>query len=572
MTTEQTPKPQGLSGGNYPSRRAADPTADPYIPRGESPRMDSVTSRAPLAIRAALRVLQVGAVAVVLAAAPYKAFDLDRFFIPKEVVLHATALLATLLCLWRARRLGLARVDQLIGLFLALGVLSALFATNWWLAGRAVAISLSGAACFWSARTVARAGLQRPLLTGLALAAVIGAVTALLQAYGVRTEYVSLNRAPGGTFGNRNFMAHLCVIAMPALVLVATTAPTRKAFGWWAGGLAIISAALILSRSRAAWLALIVGTAVMLVFAVVALGRGRGSLRLGRLFALPVAALLGGALALVLPNTLDWRSDSPYMDTARSVVNYKEGSGHGRLVQYGNTLRMSLRHPVFGVGPGNWAVVYPRFAGEDDPSLADDGMTSNPWPSSDWMTFVSERGLAAFVLLGLAMMALLADGLRAVRDGRTPEERLTACTLLGTLTVLVIVGTFDAVLLLPVPALIAWSLLGALSPPSRERKALTLSFPVRALALLAVAAVGGLAVVRSAAQLGAMSIFSTTSRTSQLERASTLDPGSYRIHVRLADGYARRGSCARVRSHALEARQLFPNAPQPKRLLRDCAP
>jgi O-antigen ligase len=534
--------------------------------------MDLVTTRAPLALRAALRVLQAGAIAVVLAATPYKAFDLDRFFVPKELVLHATALLATLLCLLRARRLGVARVDQLIGLFLALGVLSALFATNWWLAGRAVAISLSGAACFWSARVVARSSLARPLLAALTLAAILGAITALLQAYGVRTEYVSLNRAPGGTFGNRNFMAHLCVIAMPALVLVATTAPTRRAFGWWAGGLAVISAALILSRSRAAWLALIVGTAVMLVFAVVALGRGRGSLRLGRLFALPLAAALGAALALVLPNTLDWRSDSPYLDTARSVVNYQQGSGHGRLIQYGNTLRVSLHHPIFGVGPGNWAVVYPRFAAADDPSLADDGMTANPWPSSDWMTFVSERGLAAFVLLGLAMMALVADGLRAVRDGRTPEERLTACALLGTLAVLLVVGTFDAVLLLPVPALIAWSLLGALSPSSRERNAIALSLPLRALALMSVAALGGLALARSAAQLGAMSIFSTTSRATQLERALALDPGNYRIQVRLADAYAHRGSCVRVRTHADAARRLFPNAPQPKRLLRECAP
>src|ERR1700716_3675007 len=162
--------------------------------------------RAGLPERLALHVLQLGALAVVLAAAPYKAFDLDRFFVPKELVLHATALLATLLCLSRARRVGLGRVDQLLGLFLALGILSALFATNWWLAGRAVAVSLSGAACFWSARTVSRAGLQRPLLAALAFAAIIGAITSLLQAYGVRTEYVSLNRAPGGTFGNRNFM------------------------------------------------------------------------------------------------------------------------------------------------------------------------------------------------------------------------------------------------------------------------------------------------------------------------------------------------------------------------------
>jgi hypothetical protein len=514
-----------------------------------------MTVRPGLPERAALRVLQAGAI---------------RFFVPKEVILHATALVATVLCLLRARRIGLGRVDQLLGLFLALGVVSALFATNWWLAGRAVAVSLSGAACFWSARAVSRAGLARPLLAALALAGILGALTALLQAYGVRTEYVSLNRAPGGTFGNRNFMAHLCVITLPTLVLVATTASTRRAFYWWAGGLALVAGALILSRSRAAWLALLVGAVVLLPLVMVALRRGRGTLRLGRLFALPLAAAAGAGAALVLPNTLDWRSDSPYMDTARTVVNYKEGSGRGRLVQYGNSLRMSVRHPLLGVGPGNWPVVYPRFAAKDDPSLSDDGMTSNPWPSSDWMTFVSERGLASFVLLGLAMVALLADGLRAVRDGRTPEERLTACTLLGTLAILLVVGTFDAVLLLPVPALVAWTLLGALAAPTRERKVVTLPLPLRALAIVAIGAVGGLALMRSMSQLSAMSIFSTTSRTTRLEEASALDPGSYRIHVRLADGYARRGSCKGVLAHANAARDLFPNAAQPRRLRAAC--
>jgi O-antigen ligase len=529
-----------------------------------------VNARAGLRERIALHVLQVGALAVVLAAAPYKLFDLDRFFVPKELVLHATASIATLLCLSRARRLGLARVDQLLGLFLVVGLLSALFATNWWLAGRAVAVSLSGAACFWSARAVARAGLARPLLVALALAGVVGAVTALLQAYGVRTEYVSLNRAPGGTFGNRNFMAHLCVITLPALVLVATTAATRRRYAWWAFGIALVAGALILSRSRAAWLALIVGAAVLLPLAFVALRRGRGTLRLARLFALPLAAVAGGALALVLPNTLDWNSDSPYMDTAKSVVNYKEGSGAGRLVQYANSLKMSVRHPLLGVGPGNWSVEYPRFAARNDPSLADDGMTSNPWPSSDWMTFISERGLASFVLLALAMLALLADGLRAVRNAPSPEERLTACTLLGTLAILVVVGTFDAVLLLPVPALAAWALLGALAPPSRERKAVTLTLPRRILALLAVAVVGGLTIMRSASQLSAMSIFSTTSRTARLEESSARDPGSYRIHLRLAEAYARQGSCRRVRTHASAARELYPNAPRPRRLLANC--
>lgn len=520
--------------------------------------------------RAAIVALQVGAIAVVLVAAPYKQFDLDRFFVPKELALHLVAFVATIACLVRARQLKLARVDEMLALFLGLGLVSALFATNWWLAGRAVAISVSGALCFWSARTLSRRGFEHPLVSALALAAIVGAVTALLQAYGLRTEYMSLNRAPGGTFGNRNFMAHLCVIGLPALSLTALRARSRRGYLGWALGVLLIGAALVMSRSRAAWLALIVAAVLVLPLGYLALRRGRGTLRLRRLLLLPVVAALGAGASLVIPNTLDWNSDSPYLDTAKSVVNYKEGSGRGRLIQYGNTLKMTLHHPLLGVGPGNWAVDYPHFAKTNDPSLSTEGMTSNPWPSSDWMTFLSERGIAAFVVLALAVLALVGDAMRSVRTNPDAEERLRGAVLLATIGVLLVVGSFDAVLLLPVPALAAWALLGALSAPSRDRRVIELSIPRRVLAMLVVAVVTLLGAAQSVAQLSAMAIFSTTSRTSRLERASQVDRGSYRIHARLAASYLGRGNCSKARVHARAANSLFPNAPLPKRILRQC--
>jgi O-antigen ligase len=231
---------------------------------------------------------------------------------------------------------------------------------------------------------------------------------------------------------------------------------------------------------------------------------------------------------------------------------------------------MSTHHPLLGVGPGNWPVVYPKFASRDDPSLASDGMTANPWPSSDWMTFLSERGLVAFVLLGLALVSLVADGLRGLGSERAPEDRLTAAALLGTIVVLLVVGSFDAVLLLPVNALIAWSLLGALSPAGRERAALDLHAGKRFGAMLIVLAIGAVAIGRSFTQSSAMGVFSSSSRASVLEAASTLDPGSYRIHVRLAAAYVRRGSCTKARPHARAAKALFPNAAEPKALLAAC--
>src|SRR5215212_4156256 len=152
--------------------------------------------------RTALVVMQVGAAAVVLAALPYKSFDLDRFFVPKELVLHATACVVALALLARSTTFALGRVDLLLGGHLLLSLGSAAAATKRWVALRSLAIAVSGVVLFWSARVLRRAGLARGLLAGVALAAVVGAMTALLQAYGVESEFVSLNRAPGGTFGN----------------------------------------------------------------------------------------------------------------------------------------------------------------------------------------------------------------------------------------------------------------------------------------------------------------------------------------------------------------------------------
>jgi len=125
--------------------------------------------------RVALLLLQLGAIAVVLAALPYKTFDLDRFFVPKELILHVTAIGAALLCVVGRRRLSLTGADVLLVAFLGLSAASALVAQNWWLAGRALAMSISGVLLFWVGLTIRRAGLHRPLLIAIAIGGGVGA-------------------------------------------------------------------------------------------------------------------------------------------------------------------------------------------------------------------------------------------------------------------------------------------------------------------------------------------------------------------------------------------------------------
>ena len=489
-----------------------------------------------VADRVTLGVLIIGAFAVVLLSLPYKAFDLDRFFVPKEAALHMTAAISGLIVLARRRSPDLSRIDTLLVAFLILGAVSALFAQNWWLATRALAITASGLTVFWVARTLSASGYERALLPGLATAIVIGAVTALLQAYGIEPEYVSLSRAPGGTFGNRNFMAHLSAIGTPIILLCALEA--RRAWGAALGtlGMAFVAAALVLSRSRAAWLALMVGAALMALLGWRMRDVWTDVLRRRRLVVLGGASIVAVIGALVLPNALEWKSESPYLDSVRGVVNYKEGSGAGRLVQYRNSIRMAAAHPVLGVGPGNWAVAYPKFASRNDPSLNDEGMTSNPWPSSDWVAFVSERSVVAT----LALVGVFAA----------------------------IVGAFDAVLLIAIPSLFLWSIVGALSPAGKRRATLPATVRGPVLGIAVVAAV--LVVLRSSGQIAAMAVYTSATTTGQAARAALFDPGSFRINMRLAESYAARGNCKRVRQYAGAARELYPNAAGPRRLLKKC--
>jgi O-antigen ligase len=528
---------------------------------------------APRADRVALVLVQVAALAVVLASLPYKAFDLDRYFVPKELALHIAAAGAALCCLFPRSRLSLVRIDWLLVGYLGLSTVSAALAENRWLSTRALAISFSGAALFWVGRILRRDGYGRAVLWGLGFAGAAGAATALLQAYGVTSEYFSLNRSPGGTFGNRNFMAHLGAIVAPTLVYLGLT--TRRAAATLVAAMLIgvIAAAEVLSRSRAAWLALLAAGVPLL--AVAWLSRRRWSARETRSRLVMLLAATGAAalLALFLPNSLEWKSDSPYLESVRGMVNYQEGSGHGRLVQYTNSLRMTLAHPLLGVGPGNWGVSYPRYASRNDASLssADDGMTSNPWPSSDWVAFAAERGIPATALLVLIFIAFLTLAAWHGRVARGTESILGALALAATVIITLVVGAFDAVLLLAPPTLFVWLLLGVYAEPvanSASRPSLTTG--VRQWAPVVVVALGVIAIGRSALQIAAMATVTASTRTTALERATLYDPGSYRLHMRLAESYLDAGRCDRARPPARTARDLYPMAATPRQLLSEC--
>ena len=530
----------------------------------------ALTHISDMADRAVRWIIAAGIIAVVLIALPYKLFELDRYFVPKELVLHVVALAVAMFLLVRRKSLSFDLADGLLAIFLLWSAGSALFATNYWLAQRALGVSVSSAILFWGTRSVADRGHYQSILVAVAFATVLAALLSLAQAYGFESEYFSTNRAPGGTFGNRNFVAHIAVIGLPSLVWCIVTA--RKPFGALLGSLgsALLAGALVLSRSRAAWLALIVCVVILFVPMLASRKYWVGASVGGRFARLTLAAMIGAMAAIALPNRLNWNSDSPYLDTARNVVDYKKGSGRGRISQYKNSARMALANPFFGVGPGNWPVSYVEFAPSNDRSLADDGMTANPWPSSDWVAFVSERGLVPTLSLVGVFLILLYGSVRRWSQLENGEAVLAQLVLAGTVVATLVVSAFDVLLLLGAPSLLMWSVLGATSGirhEGRERKLLPRAWGLAAGGMIAISL---LSAARSTTQTVSMMTVGRGGITAGWVSGANWDPGSYRINLKIAELYYRRGNCAAARVYAHRAQRLFPHAYAARRVANGC--
>jgi O-antigen ligase len=503
-------------------------------------------------------------------ALPLKVFELDRYFVPKELVLHLVSLAGAIVLLAKRARVRESAVDVLLFLFIAWNVASAIFAANHWVAQRALAISISSILVFWYSRHAAARGGYRLILSACAVATVVAAAAGLAQAYGIRTDYFSLNRSPGGLFGNRNFVAHVAAIGLPSLLWATVTA--RGSLGALVGSLggALVTGALILSRSRAAWLALVACLIILLGGMIASMKYWRGEGVGPRLWKFVLACAVGACLAVALPNSLNWNSDSPYLDSAKGMVEYKKGSGRGRVAQYENSLQMAAANPVFGVGPGNWPVQYTKFAPPNDRSITDDGMTANPWPSSDWMAFMSERGFVAALALLSAFIVLFFSAFRGWALLRDSELVLARLVLAGTITAAMVVSAFDAALLLAAPALLIWSAVGAAAGAGSGSGIQDESVSQWRWALMIMFAVTCFSIARSSTQIAAMWQVGEGGLRSGWIRGALFDPGSYRINMRVAELYANRGRCSAARSYALRARDLFPNAQAPRRILRRC--
>jgi O-antigen ligase len=479
----------------------------------------------------------------VLARVPLRhpAGGLAHVILPEELALATAALALLSLCILAGIELVRDRLFGLMGLLAVFEAASLLHAPNRALALRGTGLMVTGAVMFLVGRAVASrvpdeqrtSWLWAPLMVPVTLAA--GSV--IFEAFFPGCGLSRSGHSPGGFLGERNLAAQFLVLGLPALTLVATSSERRN-LRWCAVGLVSLSVcAIVLTRTRSAWLT----AAVLAVLGLVEALRSSSPTRRARAAALVVAVAIALAMTPRLPVHLAWGSAHPYRDTLFHLLDPHSPSGAGRLVQAKTTLRMAVAHPWLGVGPFQWAAQYPSFAAPNDPTLRPGYWPTNRLPSDDLLAFLSERGWIAFSL-ALCFFFLLF---------RVPGP--DASLRRALLTALALLGCLDAVLQMPVTlAFAAWQL-GLTVPvagpsPARARVARIAAAP----ALLTIAAL----ILLAAARLSSFVVAVRTRSVDDLELASKLDGGDVALRLVLAENLLDVGQCDRALQQ-LQAVQRF---------------
>lgn len=486
----------------------------------------------------------------------------ESFALPKEFFVAAVAAcgLVTLICASTLFRLDIPDFGLLA--FVVAGAASAIFvARDGWAAARSLTLMMSWVASIVVARSVTTAQGRRVLIFGVHVAVLVCAAGILLDSYSNWLNWSPFHLRPGGTIGNRNRAAHLIALSVP--VLLITPLPSRR---WLAiaAECAVCAAALTLTRSRAAWLALAVGIVAFVL--VESMGEISTYKRAwSRRLLIVGGAVTGVFAALVLPNKLQWESSTPYLDSVREIFNYHDGSGRARVEEAIATSEMIAAHPVLGVGPGNWRLTYAAIR---DARRRASYWSANRLAQCEWLGIWAEYGTLATISLLIAVATLLRAG-QAVKQ---PDDAITAIKTSGGAwmfaAIWFVLAVLDAIVTTPQSAIMVAIAIGLFAP--RVRGVGRDSGRLRKFAVPLGVVLGAALTIEAGRAVAGYMAREMERPPNGLQAALRIYPGDIDARLQLTAYWEDRGRCDRAIAHLAVLRVLTPTLPLTRALSKRC--
>jgi len=461
----------------------------------------------------------------------------------------------------------------MLGLLCWGAILTLLVAVNPNLGWQAVGSFGAGMSVFLLARHLGGSSASEAAYAGLCGTVLILIILVLLEAYGVIPFISEPGRRPGATLGNRNLAARVVCLSIPLfwrqLVLVEAAIKQRIV----AGIVALAIVVIVVSRSRGVWL-----MTAALVIALPALSlllpevRSIQSINARvRLWAASIG--LAVAAALIIPNRLGWESQD-FLRSARSSLEYQSGTGRGRVIQAETTLRM-IRAAPWGIGPGNWPVIYPAYAVPGDPSISASAFYPAPRvPRSDAVSLTAEFGSLGLAIALLSVIGFLRRATSMMQTGNV-RAQCSGIMVLSVGTSVALLGLVEPVLrvapTLALAALVTGLAMGeaARFDPHRSTLNTWRSAPNALVAACACASIFFAA--GSLRDIAALRTLRSARTIVDLYRAVRLAPHNAEARMLLAYVLVGANRCDLAEPHLTRAIQLQPLSGTARHLSAQCA-
>ncbi|OQY29801.1 MAG: hypothetical protein B6244_02225 [Candidatus Cloacimonetes bacterium 4572_55] len=253
-------------------------------------------------------------------------------------------------------------------------------------------------------------------LTALSLA-----IVSICQYYRIGFDFIPGERffLPYATMGNRNMLAQSLLFLLPFAMY-----PLFSTSGIWQwisrAGFTLSLFVIIIARSRAVWLALIIAAIVSILS-----DRSSMSPKIQRKLSLPIQIGLMAGIAIVIACSVPSPDDPVGLkDRAVSLTDVAEGSGKERLILWQKTLQMIFDHPLFGVGLGNWKIFIPSYGTQGVRS--EFGQVHFQRPHNDFLWVAAETGIIGFIAYISLFIVAFFHLFKALSSNPDPDMRTWA--------------------------------------------------------------------------------------------------------------------------------------------------
>jgi O-antigen ligase len=416
---------------------------------------------------------------------------------------------------------------------------------------------------------------RRRLATAIHFSAGLVSLLGLLQHLLILPFPIPVISLPGSTFGNRNIAAEAVAVALPFGMARVAGAGTQRLRLAAAASLALQLVYLAVTRTRGAWLGAAAGIAGFLFLNRPPLSR--------RALVCAMVVLVVTLGAAMLPGRMhprdvhDAKRFASGLGFVRTAVDPAASGARARLGLWRRSLLLAREHPLVGVGPGNFAVLFPRYA---EPGATADRVLSPTMAPRRAHNDLLER-LVDTGLIGLAaLLAVLAAAARLAwkrtrASAAGGEDAALSAAAAGSLAALVVCGMTGFPLAMPATGVLFGSSLGLLARvPERAPDGVHGPTALRALAMVVAASVPFLFVGMAARRLVVSywlgwaerelrdpAAAATERALSALARAKRADPGRFEVSLRIAQAALRLDRAAEAGIAAREALSREPYSP-----------